>query len=98
MTSQPPCYRGYRFPPEIISHAVWLYHRFGLSFRRRRRSGRWQVARHLASNLLVFSTGAEVEFADREAVEQVLEQGRADGHPVRGMIHRVVQSDLFRSR
>jgi putative transposase len=30
---QPPSYRGYRFPPEIISHAVWLYHRFCLSFR-----------------------------------------------------------------
>ena len=27
------CYRGYRFPPEIISYAVWLYHRFALSFR-----------------------------------------------------------------
>jgi putative transposase len=26
-------YHGYRFPPEIISHAVWLYHRFNLSFR-----------------------------------------------------------------
>src|SRR5881396_1970803 len=26
-------YRGYRFPHEIISHAVWLYHRFCLSFR-----------------------------------------------------------------
>ena len=26
-------YRGYRFPPEIISHSVWLYHRFALSFR-----------------------------------------------------------------
>ncbi len=26
-------YRGYRFPPQIISHAVWLYHRFTLSFR-----------------------------------------------------------------
>jgi len=26
-------YRGYRFPPEIISQAVWLYHRFTLSFR-----------------------------------------------------------------
>jgi len=25
--------RGYRFPPEIISYAVWLYHRFSLSFR-----------------------------------------------------------------
>ena len=28
-----PSYRGYRFSPEIISHAVWLYHRFALSFR-----------------------------------------------------------------
>jgi putative transposase len=26
-------YKGHRFPPEIISHAVWLYHRFTLSFR-----------------------------------------------------------------
>jgi len=26
-------YRGYRFPREIISHGVWLYHRFALSFR-----------------------------------------------------------------
>jgi len=33
MTSRPASYRGYRFPPAIISHAVWLYHRFGLSFR-----------------------------------------------------------------
>ena len=28
-----PNYRGYRFPPEVISHAVWLYHRFTLSLR-----------------------------------------------------------------
>ena len=33
MTSDFSSYRGYRFPAEIISHAVWLYHRFGLSFR-----------------------------------------------------------------
>src|SRR5918911_3480966 len=26
-------YRGHRFPPEIISYAVWLYFRFHLSFR-----------------------------------------------------------------
>ncbi len=26
-------YRRHRFPPEIISHSVWLYHRFPLSFR-----------------------------------------------------------------
>lgn len=33
MTSPLPSYRGYRFPADIISHAVWVYHRFGLSFR-----------------------------------------------------------------
>jgi hypothetical protein len=26
-------YRGHRFPPEIISHCIWLYFRFGVSFR-----------------------------------------------------------------
>src|SRR5919106_4101651 len=26
-------YAGYRYPPEIISHAVWLYFRFPLSLR-----------------------------------------------------------------
>lgn len=26
-------YRGYRYAPEIISQAVWLYYRFCLSFR-----------------------------------------------------------------
>ncbi|MBC8161585.1 MAG: IS6 family transposase, partial [Roseiflexaceae bacterium] len=28
-----PTYAGYRFPAEIISHAVWLYFRFSLSYR-----------------------------------------------------------------
>jgi putative transposase len=26
-------YRGHRFPKEIISHCIWLYFRFGVSFR-----------------------------------------------------------------
>ncbi|GHO71870.1 IS6 family transposase [Ktedonobacter sp. SOSP1-52] len=29
----PPNYKGFRFPPEIVSHAVWLFFRFSLSFR-----------------------------------------------------------------
>ena len=33
MSAKTPSYHGYRFPPEIISHAVWLYYRFCLSFR-----------------------------------------------------------------
>ncbi|WP_458098144.1 IS6 family transposase [Roseomonas sp. WA12] len=33
MTSDRATYPGYRFPAEIISHAVWLYHVFSLSLR-----------------------------------------------------------------
>ncbi|MEV0695984.1 IS6 family transposase [Streptomyces sp. NPDC050388] len=34
VSSVPPSYRGHRHPVEIISHCVWLYHRFPLSFRK----------------------------------------------------------------
>ena len=33
MNSPAPSYHGYRFPTDIIAHAVWLYFRFSLSFR-----------------------------------------------------------------
>ncbi len=33
MKAKTSSYHGYRFPSEIISHAVWLYYRFCLIFR-----------------------------------------------------------------
>jgi putative transposase len=33
MTPEPSPYHRHRFPAEIISHAVWLYHVFSLSLR-----------------------------------------------------------------
>ena len=33
MTTSPNPYRGFRFPAEVIEHAVWLYHCFSLSLR-----------------------------------------------------------------
>lgn len=33
VSSVSPSYRGHRYPVEIISHCVWLYHRFPPSFR-----------------------------------------------------------------
>ena len=33
MTNSPNPYKGYRFPAEIISHCVWLYYTFPLSYR-----------------------------------------------------------------
>jgi len=32
-STRPELYKGHRFPPEIISHCVWLYYRFGVSLR-----------------------------------------------------------------
>src|SRR6202522_142895 len=32
-TSRDPLYRRHRFPPEVISYAVWVYVRFPLSLR-----------------------------------------------------------------
>ncbi len=57
-----------------------------------------QVARHLVSQLLVYSTGAEIEFADRDGVEDVVEKLSDGGYPFRTMIHEVTKSDLFRTR
>jgi hypothetical protein len=33
MSAVVPSYKGFRYPVELISHCVWLYHRFPLSFR-----------------------------------------------------------------
>ncbi|MYG31009.1 MAG: DUF1592 domain-containing protein [Holophagales bacterium] len=54
-----------------------------------------QVARHIASQLIAFATGAPVEFADRDAVEDILSALADDGYPLRSMIREVVKSDLF---
>ena len=57
-----------------------------------------QVARNLSAQLLVYATGAEIEFADRDAVEGIVARLRDDGYPIRTLIHEVVRSDLFGSR
>jgi putative transposase len=33
MATTPNPYRGFRYPPEVTQHAVWLYHCFSLSLR-----------------------------------------------------------------
>ena len=57
-----------------------------------------EVARYLISRLLVYATGAEIQFADREKVDLLAEQVRGQGYPVRTIIHAVVQSKLFRNK
>ena len=57
-----------------------------------------QIARNVLLKLIAFSTGAEVQFADREEVERILQATGDDDYPLRSLIHHVVNSRLFRNR
>ena len=39
MTTSANPYRGFRFPAEVIEHAVWLYHCFSLGSRHKAEAG-----------------------------------------------------------
>jgi mono/diheme cytochrome c family protein len=54
-----------------------------------------QLARNLARQLLVFATGADVQFADREEVEAIAKRTRERNYGLRSLVHEVVQSRLF---
>jgi hypothetical protein len=56
------------------------------------------IARNLARQLVVYSTGAPVRFADRVAVENILQRASARDYGVRTLLHEVVQSELFLSK
>jgi len=57
-----------------------------------------ELAENLVRQLVVYSTGAEIQFADREKIEAILNQCRKSDYGVRSLIHAVVQSNLFRHK
>jgi hypothetical protein len=54
-----------------------------------------QLARNLTQKLLVYATGAELQFADREVVEQIVAALKTKNYGFRSLIHEVVQSRVF---
>ena len=57
-----------------------------------------QVARHFVSQLMVYATGGEIQFADRAEIEAILQHAQPADFPMRDLLHAVVQSKLFRHR
>ena len=57
-----------------------------------------QIARHFVSQLVAFGTGAEVSFADRAALEKIVEEHSKKDYPMQSVIASVVDSSLFRKR
>ena len=54
-----------------------------------------QIARNLVAMFAAQLTGAEIEFADRGTVEEILDRTAAGGYGVRSILEAVVQSRLF---
>ena len=56
------------------------------------------LARNLVERLIVYSSGAPVGYADRAAVNQILDKTREGAFGLRSILYEVVQSDLFRTK
>lgn len=57
-----------------------------------------RLARAFVSQLVTYATGAEVSFADRVMVEDILTKTKATHYGLRSLLHEVIQSDLFRTK
>lgn len=57
-----------------------------------------QIARNLVRQLVTYSTGAPVRFADRPKVEAILDRAAAGGYGVKTLIEGLVASELFRNK
>jgi hypothetical protein len=53
------------------------------------------LARNLARQMTIYATGAPISFADRDAIELVLDRARPSNYGVRSLLHELVQSALF---
>ena len=54
-----------------------------------------QLARNIASQLIIYATGAPVSFSTRDKLEAILNQAQRDKYGLRTLIHQIVQSDFF---
>ncbi|MEM8668978.1 MAG: DUF1592 domain-containing protein [Planctomycetota bacterium] len=61
-------------------------------------SDQHRLAKALTEKLLTFATGRKLGFSDRDAVDQIVDAAEREGFGLRGLIHLVVQSDVFRSK
>ena len=53
------------------------------------------LARNLVRKVLTYATGADTDFADREVVEQIVQDLQSHGYGFRRLIHDVTESRCF---
>jgi hypothetical protein len=57
-----------------------------------------QIARNLTNQLIIFATGAPVQFSDRPKVEALLDRAASKGYGVKTLVHLMIESDMFRNK
>ncbi|MBI3422483.1 MAG: DUF1585 domain-containing protein [Acidobacteria bacterium] len=57
-----------------------------------------QIACNLTTQLIVFATGAPVQFSDRPQVEALLERAASKSYGVKTLLQLLSQSGLFRHK
>jgi len=57
-----------------------------------------KIARNLLEKILVYSTGATIEFADRREIEGIVNILSQKNHGFCSLIHAAVQSNIFLSK
>jgi hypothetical protein len=57
-----------------------------------------KLARNVAEKLMVYGTGAPISFADREAIDDIVEQAEQEQYGFRSIVRAVVASPLFLSK
>lgn len=54
-----------------------------------------QLARNLTEKLVVYATGGDIQYADREVVEQIVAKLKLKNYGFRTLVHEVVDSRMF---
>lgn len=57
-----------------------------------------QIARNLTNQLVVYATGAPVQFSDRSKVEAILDRAASKNYGVKTLIRLIIESDMFRNK
>jgi len=57
-----------------------------------------QLAHCVTEKLIVYLTGARVQFADREVVEAIVAKTKTSSFGLRSILHEVIQSRLFSNK
>ncbi|MFO0976641.1 MAG: DUF1592 domain-containing protein [Planctomycetaceae bacterium] len=54
-----------------------------------------QIIRNLVQKITIYATGSDIQFADREVIEQIVQRLKNGNSGLRSLIHEVVQSRMF---